>query len=77
MSDCQYSNAELGNASGFLLKKIRPFHLTGIETALNLVGHEDQYNGKGFMRKQYVYGIDYRVGFGYGLWQKMIKMVNA
>jgi len=31
----------------------------------------------GFMRKQYLYGIDYRVGFGYGLWQKMIKITNA
>lgn len=31
----------------------------------------------GFMRKQYLYGIDYRVGFGYGLWQKMVKVTNA
>lgn len=31
----------------------------------------------GFMRKQYLYGINYRVGFGYGLWQKMIKITNA
>jgi phage major head subunit gpT-like protein len=31
----------------------------------------------GFMRKKYLYGIDYRVGFGYGLWQKMIKTVNT
>ncbi len=31
----------------------------------------------GFMRKKYSYGIDYRVGFGYGLWQKMIKVTNA
>lgn len=27
----------------------------------------------GFMLKKYKYGIDYRVGFGYGLWQKAIK----
>lgn len=27
----------------------------------------------GFMHKTYKYGIDYRVGFGYGLWQKSIK----
>lgn len=27
----------------------------------------------GFMHKTYKYGIDYRVGFGYGLWQKAIK----
>lgn len=31
----------------------------------------------GFMRKQYLYGIDYRIGFGFGLWQKMIKVKNA
>jgi len=31
----------------------------------------------GFMRKKYSYGVDYRVGFGYGLWQKMIKTTNA
>lgn len=31
----------------------------------------------GFMRKQWLYGVDYRVGFGYGLWQKMVKVVNA
>jgi len=31
----------------------------------------------GFMRKQYLYGIDYRVGFGFGLWQKMVKVKNA
>lgn len=31
----------------------------------------------GFMRKQFLYGIDYRVGFGFGLWQKMIKITNA
>jgi phage major head subunit gpT-like protein len=28
----------------------------------------------GFMHKTYKYGIDYRVGFGYGLWQKSIKV---
>lgn len=30
----------------------------------------------GFMRKKFHYGIDYRVGFGYGLWQKMVKVKN-
>lgn len=28
----------------------------------------------GFMHKTYKYGIDYRVGFGYGLWQKAQKV---
>lgn len=30
----------------------------------------------GFMSKRFKYGINYRVGFGYGLWQKMIKVTN-
>lgn len=31
----------------------------------------------GFMKKKWHYGIDYRIGFGYGLWQKMIKVKNS
>lgn len=31
---------------------------------------------KGFMAKQFLYGIDSREVFGYGLWQKMIKVTN-
>lgn len=31
----------------------------------------------GFMRKKYLYGIDSREAFGYGLWQKMVKVNNA
>jgi len=31
----------------------------------------------GFMKKKWYYGIDYRVGFGYGMWQKMVKTTNA
>jgi phage major head subunit gpT-like protein len=31
----------------------------------------------GFMKKKFAYGINYRVGFGYGLWQKMVKVKNA
>lgn len=30
----------------------------------------------GFTSKLWKYGIDYRVGFGYGLWQKMVKIKN-
>jgi len=36
----------------------------------------DALEGKseaGFMYKKYKYGIDYRVGFGYGLWEKAFK----
>ena len=31
----------------------------------------------GFMRKTWHYGIDYRVGWGYGLWQKAVKVTNT
>ena len=31
----------------------------------------------GFMRKKYLYGVDSREVFGYGLWQKMVKFTNA
>lgn len=29
---------------------------------------------QGFMNKLYKYGVDYRVGFGYGMWQKAMKL---
>ena len=32
---------------------------------------------RGFMSKRFAYGIDHRMGFGYGLWQKAIKTTNA
>jgi len=32
---------------------------------------------KAFMSKKFHYGVDYRVGFGYGLWQKAVKTVNS
>ena len=53
MSDCQYSNAELGNASGFLRMKILHFRLTSIGTTLNFVERKF-YCEKGFMRKQFI-----------------------
>lgn len=31
---------------------------------------------RAFMRKELLYGVDYRVGFGYGMWQKMVKVNN-
>ncbi len=34
-------------------------------------------SSNGFMRKKYYYGIDYRIGFGFGLWQKMVKVKNS
>lgn len=32
---------------------------------------------KAFMSKRLMYGVDYRVGFGYGLWQYAVKIDNA
>jgi phage major head subunit gpT-like protein len=32
---------------------------------------------RGFMSKRFVYGVDYRCGFGYGAWQKAIKVTNS
>jgi len=29
---------------------------------------------QGFMNKLYKYGVDYRVGFGFGMWQKAMKL---
>lgn len=42
-------------------------------TFASLEGESDN----GFMRKQFHYGVDSREVFGYGLWQKMIKVTNA
>lgn len=32
---------------------------------------------RAFMRKEILYGVDYRVGFGYGAWYKAIKVVES
>ncbi len=32
---------------------------------------------QGFMRKKYAYGVDSREAFGYGLWQKIVKVNNT
>lgn len=42
-------------------------------TFSSLQGESDN----GFMRKTYAYGVDSREVFGYGMWQKMIKVTNA
>lgn len=51
-----------------LIRQVRQ----GVEFA-SLEGDSDQ----GFMRKKFVYGVDSREVFGYGLWQKAIKVTNA
>lgn len=32
---------------------------------------------RAFMRKELLFGVDYRVGFGYGLWHKAVKVVAS
>lgn len=44
--------------------------------AVEFKGLEDNTESA-FMRKQYLYGVDYRVGLGFGLWQKAVKVKNA
>ena len=34
-------------------------------------------SAKGFMSGQFLYGVDYRIGFGYGLWERAIKITNS
>lgn len=37
-------------------------------------GALEKTSENGFMHRTFKYGIDYRIGFGYGLWQKAIKV---
>lgn len=37
----------------------------------------DKNTESSFMRKDLYYGVDYRVGFGYGAWYKAIKVVES
>ena len=54
---------------------VKPFI---VQTRRNITFNSLQDNSEtGFMRKQFAYGVDYRVGAGYGLWQKSIKVVNS
>lgn len=55
----------------------------GIKPFIRQVRQSAEFNAlegesdNGFMRKKYHYGVDSREVFGYGLWQKMIKVTNA
>ena len=55
----------------------------GIKPLIRQVRQKPEFNSlenqsdNGFMRKTYHYGVDSREVFGYGLWQKMIKVTNA
>lgn len=69
------------------LSDVNDYYLADISEGMKPVIKQDrqapEFNSlegdsdNGFMRKQFLYGIDYRVGFGYGLWQKMVKIKNA
>ena len=60
----------LGDGSGVLKPLIKQERKMPEFAALE--GNSD----RGFMSKRYLYGIDTRTGFGYGLWQKMVKVNN-
>ena len=32
---------------------------------------------RGFLRDEFLYGVDYRIGFGYGLWERAVKITNT
>lgn len=55
----------------------------GLKPFIRQVRQKPEFNSlegdsdNGFMRKQYHYGVDSREVFGYGLWQRMIKVTNA
>lgn len=55
----------------------------GLKPFIRQVRQKPEFNSlegdsdNGFMRKQYHYGVDSREVFGYGLWQKMIKITNS
>lgn len=54
-----------GNLKPFIKQKRKP------------VTFESQEKGeRAFMRKELLYGVDERVGFGFGLWSKMVKIGN-
>jgi len=56
-----------GSVKPFIMQERKAPVFNGLEGA----------SDRGFMSKRYVYGIDYRVGFGYGLWQYAVKINNA
>lgn len=54
---------------------LKPF-IRQIRQAVKFESLEDE-SENGFMKKIYSYGVDSREVFGYGLWQKMIKVTNS
>jgi len=54
---------------------IKPF-IHQIRKAVTFNSQKEE-SESGFMRKKFAYGIDSREAFGYGLWQKMVKVNNT
>ncbi len=56
---------------------------SGVKAIIRQVRRAVEFNSlqeeseMGFMRKKYAYGVDTRVGYGYGLWQKAVKVKNS
>jgi len=53
--------------------QIKPF----VKQERSPIAFESQDKGeRAFMRKELLYGVDYRIGFGFGVWYKAIKTNN-
>jgi len=64
-SDDWYLAAESGTLKPFIMQTRQPIRFESQETG-----------DRAFMRKELLFGVDYRVGFSYGRWQQMIKINN-
>lgn len=73
------SSARLSDSNDWYIADVS----AGLKPLVKQVRQAPEFNSlegdseAGFMKKKWYYGIDYRVGFGYGVWQKMIKVKNA
>lgn len=73
------TSGRLSDANDWYIGDVAP----GMKGVIRQKRQEPEFNAlegdssEGFMRKNWLYGIDYRVGFGYGLWQKLFKVTNT
>jgi len=64
-SDDWYLAVEMGGVRATIMQTRQPVRFEALEKG-----------ERAFMRKHLLFGVDYRVGFGFGRWQKMIKINN-
>ena len=73
------SSSRLTDANDWYFADVNP----GLKPLIRQIRKAVEFNSlegesdNGFMRKVYHYGVDSREVFGYGLWQKMIKVTNS